>query len=108
MGCEVRVVPTRNLPQGISALLAFDPAASLDENAERMLAAIATVRAVEVTHAVRDTSVNGHDIKLGDVIAVVDDEITEVGSDYLAVIEAVLRAADRQARSWSPCTAVRR
>jgi uncharacterized protein len=91
-GCEVRVVPTRNLPQGISALLAFDPSASLDENCERMLAAIATVRAVEVTHAVRDTSVNGHDIKLGDVIAVVDDEITEVGSDYLAVIEAVLLA----------------
>jgi DAK2 domain fusion protein YloV len=91
-GCEVRVVPTRNLPQGISALLAFDPAASLEENSERMLAAIATVRAVEVTHAVRDTSVNGHDIKLGDVIAVVDDEITEVGSDYLAVIDAVLSA----------------
>jgi dihydroxyacetone kinase-like predicted kinase len=57
-----------------------------------MLAAIATVRAVEVTRAVRDTSVNGHDIKLDDVIAVVDDEITEVGSDYLAVIDAVLRA----------------
>jgi uncharacterized protein len=91
-GCEVRVVPTRNLPQGISALLAFDPAASLDENATRMLAAIATVRAVEVTHAVRDTSVNGHDIKLGDVIAVVDDAITEVGSDYLEVIEAVLKS----------------
>jgi uncharacterized protein len=91
-GCEVRVVPTRNLPQGISALLAFDPAAGLDENVERMLEAIATVRAVEVTHAVRDTSVNGHDIKLGDVIAVVDDEITEVGSDYLAVINSVLQS----------------
>src|ERR1700730_1189034 len=91
VGCEVRVVPTRNLPQGISALLAFDPSASLDENAERMLAAIATVRAVEVTHAVRDTSVNGHDIKLGDVIAVVGEEITEVGSYSLAVIDAVLR-----------------
>ncbi len=88
--CEVRVVPTRNLPQGISALLAFDPTASLAENAERMLAAIATVRAVEVTHAVRDTTVNGHDIKVGDVIAVVDDEITEVGDDYLGVIDAVL------------------
>ena len=57
-----------------------------------MLAAIATVRAVEVTHAVRDTNVNGHDIKVGDVIAVVDDEITEVGNDYLDVIEAVLAA----------------
>lgn len=91
-GCEVRVVPTRNLPQGISALLAFDPSSGLEENVERMLAAIATVRAVEVTHAVRDTSVNGHDIKLGDVIAVVDDVITEVGSDYLGVIDAVLKA----------------
>jgi hypothetical protein len=90
--CEVRVVPTRNLPQGISALLAFDPGAGLDENVERMQAAIATVRAVEVTHAVRDSSVNGHDIKLGDVIAVVDDVITEVGSEYLGVIEAVLKA----------------
>jgi dihydroxyacetone kinase-like predicted kinase len=89
-GCEVRVVPTRNLPQGISALLAFDPEASIDENCERMVAAIATVRAVEVTHAVRDSNVNGHDIKVGDVIAVVDDEITQVGNDYLGVIEAVL------------------
>jgi DAK2 domain fusion protein YloV len=89
---EVRVVPTRNLPQGISALLAFDPTASLDDNATRMLAAIATVRAVEVTHAVRDTSVNGHTIKTGDVLAVVDDEIAEVGSDYLGVIDAVLTA----------------
>ena len=95
----MRVVPTRNLPQGISALLAFDPAASLDENAERMLAAIATVRAVEVTHAVRDTSVNGHDIKVGDVIAVVDDEITEVGNDYLGVIDAVLRSEPRTPRA---------
>jgi DAK2 domain fusion protein YloV len=92
--CDVRVVPTRNLPQGISALLAFDPAASIDENCEKMLAAIATVRAVEVTHAVRDTTVNGHDIKVGDVIAVVDDAITEVGSDYLGVIEAVLGAQE--------------
>jgi DAK2 domain fusion protein YloV len=90
--CEVRVVPTRNLPQGISALLAFDPTASLDDNATRMLEAIATVHAVEVTHAVRDTSVNGHTIKTGDVLAVVDDEIAEVGSDYLGVIDAVLNA----------------
>jgi DAK2 domain fusion protein YloV len=91
-GCEVRVVPTRNLPQGISALLAFDPEAGIDENCERMLAAIARVRAVEVTHAVRDTTVNGHHIKVGDVIAVVDEEITQVGNDYHDVIEAVLAA----------------
>ncbi len=93
-GCEVRVVPTRNLPQGISALLAFDPSATLDENYRHMLEAIAAVRAVEITHAVRASSVNGHKIKTGDVIAVVDDEITEVGNDYLEVIEAVLGAQE--------------
>jgi len=92
--CEVRVVPTRNLPQGISAMLAFDPTASLDDNVEQMLAAIESVRAVEITHAVRASSVNGHRIETGDVIAVVDDEITEVGNDYLAVIEAVLGAQE--------------
>jgi hypothetical protein len=59
-----------------------------------MLEAVATVRAVEVTHAVRDTTVNGHDIKVGDVIAVVDDVITEVGDDYLGVIDAVLTSQD--------------
>jgi DAK2 domain fusion protein YloV len=91
-GCEVRVVPTSNLPQGIAALLAFDPSASLDENCDRMLTAIAAVRAVEVTRAVRDTKVNGRNIKVGDVIAVVDDVITEVGSEYLNVIDAVLNA----------------
>jgi DAK2 domain fusion protein YloV len=94
--CEVRVVPTRNLPQGISALLAFDPAADLEENVVRMQAAVAAVRAVEVTHAVRDSSVNGHDIKLGDVIAVVDDVITEVGNEYLKVIDAVLKSQTEQ------------
>jgi dihydroxyacetone kinase-like predicted kinase len=41
---------------------------------------------------VRDTTVNGHDIKVGDVIAVVDDEIAQVGNDYHDVIEAVLAA----------------
>lgn len=93
-GCEVRVVPTRNLPQGISALLAFDPSASIDDNFRSMVAAIAAVRAVEITHAVRASRVNGHKIKTGDVIAVVDDAITEVGSDYLGVIEGVLAAQE--------------
>ena len=92
--CAVRVVPTRNLPQGISALLAADPSAGVDDNVARMQDAITTVRAVEVTRAVRDSTANGRDIKEGDVIAIVDDDITEIGDDYLAVIEAVLTAQE--------------
>jgi dihydroxyacetone kinase-like predicted kinase len=86
------VVPTRNLPQGVSALLAYDPAGGVEANSERMAEAIQSVRAVEVTRAVRDSSFNGHDIKVDDVIAIVDDEITQVGDSYRSVIEAVLDA----------------
>jgi fatty acid kinase len=95
-GCDVHVVPTRNLPQGISALLAYDPAATVEANRDRMTEAIQSVRAVEVTRAVRDSTFNGHEIKEGDVIAIVDDEITQVGASYRAVIEAVLDAETKQ------------
>ena len=94
-GCEVAVVPTRSLPQGISALLAYDPGVDHTVNRERMEAAMHTVRAAEITRAVRDSSVDGKEIKEGDVIAVVDDRIAHVGSGYLEVIEAVLNAEPR-------------
>ncbi|MDQ2960032.1 MAG: DAK2 domain-containing protein [Candidatus Dormibacteraeota bacterium] len=90
----VRVVPTQNLPQGISALLALDPDASLDTNAERMEHAIGHVHALEVTRAVRDSNVNSQDIKEGDVLGILDDEIVEVGDDEGAVIAAVLESAE--------------
>lgn len=86
----VRVVPTRNLPQGISALLALEPDGDLDANCARMSAAITHVHALEITRAVRDSSANGHEIKEGDVLGLLDDEIVHVGGDEKAVIEAVI------------------
>jgi len=87
---DVRVVPSRNLPQGISALLALDPLASIDVNCARMEESLSAVTTVEVTTAVRDSVANGKKIHAGDVIAVVDDKITQVGGDPLEVVEAVL------------------
>jgi uncharacterized protein len=93
--CEVRVVPTRNLPQGISALLALEPDAALDANQSRMTAAIEHVHALEVTRAVRDSTSHGRDIKEGDVLGILDDEIREVGTDETGVIEAVLGSVEQ-------------
>ncbi|HEX6539564.1 MAG TPA: DAK2 domain-containing protein [Candidatus Dormibacteraeota bacterium] len=90
-GHDVTVVPTSNLPQGISALLAFDPTADLETNRRHMLSAIEKVQAVEVTRAVRDSLADGKEIKEGDVIAVVDGRIAGVGSDYASVVEAAMR-----------------
>lgn len=88
---DVTVVPTRNVPQGISALLAFDPTADIETNRKRMLSAIEKVHAVEVTHAVRDSLADGKEIKEGDVIAVVDGRIAAVGSDYAGVVQTAMQ-----------------
>ncbi len=88
---DVRVTPSRNLPQGISAMLALDPAADAEANNRRMIEALSRVSAVEITRAVRDSSVNGLEIKSGQVIALMDDEIVQTGEDEQAVVEAVLR-----------------
>ncbi|MGH7722379.1 MAG: DAK2 domain-containing protein [Candidatus Dormibacteria bacterium] len=93
--CEVRVVPTRNLPQGISALLALEPDSPIDANCSRMTAAIQHVHALEVTRAVRASTANGRHIEEGDVLGILDDEIREVGGDPSEVIEAVLGSVDR-------------
>ncbi|MGH7685643.1 MAG: DAK2 domain-containing protein [Candidatus Dormibacteria bacterium] len=90
-GRDVAVVPTRNVPQGISALLVFDPSADIQTNCRHMLSAIDKVVAVEVTRAVRDSHSDGKEINAGDIIAVVDGHIAAVGGDYATVIEAAMR-----------------
>ena len=76
------VVTTRSVPQGFSAMFAFNPTASLEDNAAAMAEALPGVHDGEITHAVRDSqTVNGDAIHSGDVIGLVDDKVTYVGSD---------------------------
>ena len=93
-GIDVRVAPSRNVPQGISAMLAIDPGGDGPANARRMTEAMPRVSAVEVTRAVRDSGINGLQIHAGEVMALVDDEIVQTGDDDASVIEAVLRNHD--------------
>ena len=89
---EVAVVPTRNLPQGVAALLAFDPDATLDVNRQRMQREMTQVHAIEVTTAVKDSSFDGGKIARGDTIALLDGELVAAGTD---VPEVVLAALDQ-------------
>jgi hypothetical protein len=92
---EVAVVPSRNLPQGIAALLAFDPEARLEVNRQRMQAAMAEVHAIEVTGAMRDSQFDGGEIAKGDVIALLDGDLVASGRDLTKVVlEALARLED--------------
>ncbi len=72
---SIRVLKTKSIAQGYSSLMAFDPSAELDDNVEAMSEIISNMRSGEVTYAVRDTELNGVQIKNGDFIGITRGEI---------------------------------
>lgn len=71
----VRVVPSRSVMQAISALIAYDPQGDIEGLVQEMSATVEEVKYAEVTHAVRDSHVNGLEIKEGDTIGLIDDKV---------------------------------
>lgn len=78
---NVTVIPTKNIPQGISAMLAFEPDADVETNTEAMLEMTAAVKCGQVTFAARDSAVGGLEIHEGDVMGMIGSDITELGDD---------------------------
>jgi len=83
-------VKSRSVPQGIAALLAFNFEHGVDENESDMTEALPSVRTVEVTRAVRSTSIGGVKVEEGQIIAIVDDVLKlAAGSADEAALEAL-------------------
>lgn len=78
---DIIVIPTKTVPQGIAAVIAYVPEVPAQENEEAMKEAISVVKTGQVTYAVRDTSVDGKQIKINDIMGIDDDGIKAVGSD---------------------------
>lgn len=91
---NVRVIPTKTIPQGIAALLSLNYQSDIAANAERMLAAAQQVQTLEITRAVRDTTLSGFQIKSGDVMGLLNDELVSVGRDYDEVTLDVLEKVE--------------
>lgn len=89
-GQEVIVIPTKTVPQGMAALLAFNPALGADENEAAMLGAIGEVKSGQITYAVRDTNIDGIDIKKGDFMGILNGKIVETASDQLTAAKKLL------------------
>ena len=78
---EVKVIPTKTIPQGITALINFIPDESPEDNEKRMLAEIANVKTGQITYAVRDTVIDDKEIKMGDYMGIGDAGILSVSQD---------------------------
>lgn len=81
---DVIVIPTKTVPQGITAIINFVPDMSAEENEEVMLSEIENVKTGQVTYAVRDTSIDGKEIHTDDIMGIGDDGILSVGTEVEA------------------------
>lgn len=80
-GRDVRVLPTKSIPQGLSACISFNPEADPEENQSAMIDAVGHVKTGQVTYAIKDTTVDGREIKAGDYMGILDKDIRLTSSD---------------------------
>lgn len=86
----VAVVPSRTVPQGVAAALAYHPERPLEENVEAMTRALDTVRSGAVTYAVRDAWLDGREVRAGQVIGLDEERLAAVGDDPDEVLARLL------------------
>lgn len=86
----IHVIPTKTIPQGLAALIAFNSEISAEENVSSMIRAVDHVKSGQVTYSIRDSQVNGHQIKEGDIMGIAEGEIEVVDKEISKVTKQLL------------------
>ncbi|MGG4037983.1 DAK2 domain-containing protein [Heyndrickxia ginsengihumi] len=87
---EIVVIPSKTVPQGMAALLAFNPSSTLEKNKQAMFAALQHVKSGQVTYAVRDTNIEGIAINKDDYMGIFEGKIVETSSDLLTASKQLI------------------
>lgn len=87
----IHVIPTKSIPQGLAALIAYNPELPIDENNNLMLKAIEQVKTGQVTYAVRDSNFDNQQIQEGDFMGLSNGTIMAVGKDIETVTQDLLK-----------------
>ncbi len=87
---EAVVIPTKSIPQGISALFQYDVDATLEENKAQMADSVNNVKSGSLTYAVRDTKIDGVEIKKDAFMGLIEDKIVSSQSDQLTTVTELL------------------
>lgn len=89
-GRAAKVIPSVTVPQGIAALMAFNPCSSPMENLSKMTEAMKKVKTGEITRAAKASHINGWNIREGDYLGLVEGQVVTCGSDLAEVLEHAL------------------
>ncbi len=97
---EVVVLATKTITQGISAMLAFDPDLSVRENSKNMTSAFKKVATGQITYAARDSEFDGHNIKKGEMLGLLENKLIISDKDIAKVIAKLLKNMVRKNSSF--------
>ncbi|MEY8402980.1 DAK2 domain-containing protein [Oscillospiraceae bacterium 44-34] len=97
---KVVVLPTKTVPQGISAMLCADPDAEEGDNTAAMLEGFASVRTSEITYAARDSDFDGFAIHQGDYLALVEHQLFGTDQDLSAMLERLAKSESHQSAEF--------
>lgn len=89
---QIVVIPTKTVPQGITAIINYIYDKSVEDNTNRMIEEMKKVKSGQVTYAVRDTNIDGKEIKQGNVMGLDDKKILSVGSDVLETTYELIKS----------------
>jgi hypothetical protein len=90
---KVEIIPTNNFNEAITAIVNIDTEKSLEENVARIKEILSNIKTIEVTYSIRDTQINGFEIKKGDVLGFINDSLESVGKDYNKVAQELIYKA---------------
>ena len=86
---HVIVIPSKTIPQGVTAMLSFNPEGTETENTEEMTAALGTVETAQITYAARDSDFDGNDIKAGDYLAMYGSTLFGTSRDIKILLRSL-------------------
>ena len=96
----VVVIPSKTIPQGITALLSFDPTASTQDNTDAMNEAMSGVETMQITYAARDSDLDGHDIHAGDYLALYGSSLFDTGKDVTVLLRHLAEKVRDEQREY--------
>ena len=86
---KVVVIPSKTVPQGVTAMLSFNPDGTEEENTEALTEALATVETMQITYAARNSDFDGHDIKEGDYLAIYEKALFGTSRDIKVLLRSL-------------------
>jgi dihydroxyacetone kinase-like predicted kinase len=94
------VIPSKTVPQGVTAMLNFNPEGSIEENTEALTEALGTVDTMQITYAARNSDFDGYDIHEGDYLAIYEKSLFGTSRDIKVLLKALAQKINEDGKEY--------